>query len=72
MKATFPSGVYDFHVSLFQTVVLLCFNSAESLPYSQIEQTTGLEKGELGRTLQSLACGKVRLLVKTPKVRFDA
>ena len=30
-------------------------------------ERTGIEKGELKRTLQSLACAKVRILSKIPK-----
>ena len=33
----------------------------------QIRAATGIEDKELRRTLQSLACAKVRVLTKTPK-----
>ncbi|OAA54140.1 phosphotidylinositol kinase [Niveomyces insectorum RCEF 264] len=39
------------------------------LSYAQIATATALEGGDLDRTLQSLACGKVRVLTKHPKGR---
>ena len=51
-----------------QTVVLMLFNDAESLSYSDIKEASGIEDGELRRTLQSLALGKARVLIKAPKV----
>ncbi len=42
-----------------QMAVLLLFNDAEELRYSDIEQATGIPEVELKRVLQSLACVKV-------------
>ncbi|KAK3145863.1 hypothetical protein QOZ80_3BG0258480 [Eleusine coracana subsp. coracana] len=56
-------------VSLFQSVVLMLFNDAQKLSFLDIKESTGIEDKELRRTLQSLACGKVRVLQKTPKGR---
>ncbi|KAG6595943.1 putative Cullin family protein [Phytophthora cinnamomi] len=67
VKATFPSGKKELVVSLYQTVVLLCFNGADSLGFKEIKEQTRIEDGELRRTLQSLACGKTRVLQKVPK-----
>jgi hypothetical protein len=47
-----------------QTVVLMLFNDAQSLTFQEIKDTTAIEDKELRRTLQSLACGKVRVLNK--------
>ncbi|TDH71978.1 hypothetical protein CCR75_004879 [Bremia lactucae] len=69
LKGTFPSGKKELVVSLYQTVVLLCFNNADSLGFKEIQEQTRIEDGELRRTLQSLACGKTRVLQKTPKGR---
>jgi len=49
---------------VFQTVVLMLFNDAEKLSFQDIKDSTGIEDKELRRTLQSLACGKVRVLQK--------
>lgn len=67
LKAAFPSGKKELVVSLFQTVVLLCFNSTHTLGFKEIKEQTRIEDGELRRTLQSLACGKIRVLQKSPK-----
>ncbi len=78
VKARFNRGVKELMVSSFQATVLLLFNQAEAetasgndavLSYAQIAAATGLQGGDLDRTLQSLACGKVRVLTKHPKGR---
>ncbi|ETE62228.1 Cullin-4B, partial [Ophiophagus hannah] len=50
-----------------ETLVLLMFNEGEEFSLEEIKQATGIEDGELRRTLQSLACGKARVLAKSPK-----
>ena len=70
LKATFPKGTKELAVSAFQAVVLMLFNSVptgEPLAYDQISKSTGLTGSNLNRTLQSLACGKARVLTKHPK-----
>lgn len=72
VKATFDRGPKELLVSAFQAVVLALFNEVEDggfLSYEQISHSTGLTGGELERTLQSLACGKTRVLRKHPKGR---
>ncbi|XP_015957880.1 cullin-4 [Arachis duranensis] len=69
LKAEFPKGKKELAVSLFQTVVLMLFNDAEKLSFQDIKDATSIEDKELRRTLQSLACGKVRVLQKIPKGR---
>lgn len=69
LKADFPKGRKELQVSLFQAVVLMLFNDAERLSFGEIKEGTGIEDKELRRQLQSLACGKVRVLTKTPKGR---
>ncbi|KAI5591920.1 hypothetical protein POPTR_004G132900v4 [Populus trichocarpa] len=69
LKAEFPKGKKELAVSLFQTVVLMLFNDAQKLSFQDIKDSTGIEDKELRRTLQSLACGKVRVLLKLPKGR---
>ncbi|CAK7213142.1 Serine/threonine-protein kinase tel1 [Sporothrix curviconia] len=78
LKARFNRGVKELMVSSFQAAVLLLFNEAEEgadaatngvLSYAQIGQATALTGTDLTRTLQSLACGKVRVLTKHPKGR---
>ena len=49
-----------------QAVVLLRFNASTRLSLEAIVESTGLPLKEAKRTLQSLACGKVRVLLKHP------
>lgn len=49
---------------LSQAVVLMLFNDAMKLSFEDIKDSTGIEDKELRRTLQSLACGKIRVLQK--------
>ncbi|KAK1308674.1 Cullin-4 [Acorus calamus] len=69
LKADFPKGKKELAVSLFQTVVVMLFNDAQKLSFQDIKDSTSIEDKELRRTLQSLACGKVRVLQKFPKGR---
>lgn len=69
LKADFPKGKKELAVSLFQTVVLMLFNDAQKLSFQDIRESTSIDDKELRRTLQSLACGKVRVLQKFPKGR---
>uniref|UniRef100_A0A3Q3QXU7 Cullin family profile domain-containing protein n=1 Tax=Monopterus albus TaxID=43700 RepID=A0A3Q3QXU7_MONAL len=67
LKAEFKEGKKELQVSLFQTLVLLMFNEEEEFSMEEIRTATGIEEGELRRTLQSLACGKARVLNKNPR-----
>ncbi|QDS77252.1 hypothetical protein FKW77_003518 [Venturia effusa] len=72
MKASFPKGKKEIVVSSFQAFVLLLFNGVdenEKISYETIKEETGLVDTELVRTLQSLACAKLRPLQKHPKGR---
>ncbi|XP_029460522.1 cullin-4A isoform X2 [Rhinatrema bivittatum] len=67
LKAEFKEGKKEIQVSLFQTLVLLMFNEGDEFSFEEIKNATGIETNELRRTLQSLACGKARVLIKHPK-----
>ncbi|KAI2668844.1 Cullin-4A [Labeo rohita] len=67
LKTEFKEGKKELQVSLFQTLVLLMFNESDECSVEEIRAATGIEDGELKRTLQSLACGKARVLNKTPR-----
>jgi len=67
LKAHFKGGTKELKVSLFQTLCLCSFNDADELSLEEIRELTAIEDGELRRTLQSLACGKARVLQKTPR-----
>ena len=49
-----------------QTAVLMLFNDEETLSFADIKAALSVEDRELRRTLQSLACGKVRKLLPSP------
>ncbi|XP_046853784.1 cullin-4A-like [Xenia sp. Carnegie-2017] len=68
LKTEFSKGnTKELQVSLFQALVLLLFNDRINIPYEDIRNETRIEDGELRRTLQSLACGKARVIQKSPK-----
>ncbi|KAI8235772.1 Cullin-4B [Colletotrichum sp. SAR 10_96] len=70
VKAKFPKGTKELLVSAYQAIVLVLFNEVGLdgfLAYEQIARSTNLQGDELARTLQSLACGQVRVLAKHPK-----
>ncbi|KAF2873575.1 cullin-4B [Massariosphaeria phaeospora] len=72
IRAKFPRGAKELVVSSFQAIVLLLFNGLnedEHVDYNYLKETTGLPPPELNRTLQSLACAKLRPLTKHPKGR---
>lgn len=71
----------ELQVSFIQALVLLQFNKRNVFSYSEIRAAIlptkvtkkvskngeNSEENELRRTLQSLACGKIRVLTKNPK-----
>ncbi|KAI9671316.1 MAG: hypothetical protein M1831_004225 [Alyxoria varia] len=70
LKAWFPKGTKEIIVSSFQAIVLLLFNGVkddENVTYDRIKAESGLSDPDLHRTLQSLACAKLRPLTKHPK-----
>lgn len=72
MKADFPKGKKDLVVSSFQAIILILFNGVpedQHLSYSHIKSSTNLNDADCQRTLQSLACAKLRPLTKHPKGR---
>ncbi|KAK4686027.1 cullin 3, partial [Tremellales sp. Uapishka_1] len=72
VKVRFKNRAHDLNVTSQALVVLLLFEEAkedESLSYSDIKTSTDITDTELQRTLQSLACGKFKVLTKIPKGR---
>ncbi|WVW86394.1 hypothetical protein I302_108440 [Kwoniella bestiolae CBS 10118] len=72
VKVRFKTRTHDLNLSTHALVVLLLFEdtkSGESLTYPEIKSSTDLPDPDLIRTLQSLACGKFRVLTKIPKGR---
>ena len=57
---------------MLKAVVLMLFNDVDSLSLADMRDASGIEDKELRRTLQSLACGKIRVLNKEPKVIYPS
>ncbi|KAJ2221528.1 hypothetical protein GGF40_000363 [Coemansia sp. RSA 1286] len=69
LKVSFDEGVKELQLSVIQGTIMLLFSEHDRLAYTEIRDSTGLEDNELKRALQSLACGKHRVLTKEPKGR---
>jgi len=67
LKATFKNGTKELQVSLYQALCLLQFNDGDEFSLEELQLATNIEDGEIRRTLQSLACGKARVIAKNPK-----
>ncbi|KAB8360732.1 hypothetical protein FH972_024467 [Carpinus fangiana] len=70
LRASFPKGKKEIVVSAFQAIIMLMFNTVAAgatLPYTQIKDQSGLPEADVKRTLQSLACAKLRPLTKHPR-----
>ena len=67
MKVQFKAGAKELALSFFQAAVMMAFEDADTLPFKDVAAATGMEDSELRRTLQSLACGRERVLSKEPK-----
>lgn len=51
---------HELNVSTYQMTILMLFNEADSLSYLDIAEATQIPPADLKRSLQSLACVKVR------------
>lgn len=71
VTARFKTETKELSVSVLQALVLLLFNDTEKPTWSwtEIKGAVDIEEDELKRTLQSLACGKKRVLKKVPAGR---
>jgi len=69
VKANFPGKKVELLVSLYQALVLRCFNDHDTLSIPQIMEQTGIEdRAEVERLLHSLTTGKqgTRVLIMKP------
>ena len=73
LRAEFKYGVKELAGSCSSRRLCVCCSTAPAptgaLTFEETPAASGIEDKELRRTLQSLACGKVRVLVKEPKGR---
>ncbi|KAJ7630579.1 Cullin family-domain-containing protein [Roridomyces roridus] len=66
LTGRFKAGTKELSVSLYQAMILILFNRSVELSLSEIRGETGLDDALLRLTLQSLACGKKRVITKVP------
>lgn len=69
IRANFKKGKHLLNVSTYSMVVLLLFNQKDELSWDDIKTMTQIADQDLKRTLQSLACGKYKILIKSSKSR---
>ncbi|KAJ2061999.1 hypothetical protein GGI08_002753 [Coemansia sp. S2] len=75
LKVQFGARTHELNVSTYQMLILLLFadggssSSTKALTAAEIQKLTHIPEEPLARQLQSLACGKYRILNKTPKSR---
>ncbi|KAJ7462758.1 Cullin family-domain-containing protein [Mycena galericulata] len=69
MIGRFKAAKKELSVSLYQAAILLIFNRSAELSFPEIQDETKLENSLLRLTLQSLACGKKKVLLKVPPGR---
>jgi len=70
IRAQFKSKKHELNVSTYGMVILLLFNDlteGEVLTLKDLQNSTDISEIDLKRTLQSLACGKYRILAKSTK-----
>lgn len=60
---------HELLVSVFQALVLLLFNDRDEYTFREVAELTKIEPLELKRTVQSLAVGKVKVLLKEPRAK---
>lgn len=69
LTARFGKKKHIVMTATYHAMVLLLFNDSDAVPYTELKARTGIPDAELRRSLQSLACGKARLLTKKPASR---
>jgi cullin 3 len=69
VRAYFKKGKHLLNVSTYAMVVLLLFNTNDTLTWEDIKSMTQIADQDLKRTLQSLACAKYKILNKSSKGR---
>lgn len=70
LKVEFQNRKYEINVSTLGAIILLLFENVDDeewVSYQDIMNATNITEGELKRNLQTLACGKYKLLEKDPK-----
>ncbi|KAL3834094.1 hypothetical protein ACJIZ3_008830 [Penstemon smallii] len=69
IKGNFEQKPIELVMGTYQAAVLLLFNDADRLSYSDIKTQLNLVDEDLVRLLMSLSCAKYKILNKTPNTR---
>ncbi|CAH8250975.1 unnamed protein product [Arabidopsis lyrata] len=69
ISGKFDKKSLELVVSTYQAAVLLLFNNAERLSYTEMLEQLNLSHEDLVRLLHSLSCGKYKILIKEPMSR---
>ncbi|XP_057440709.1 cullin-1-like isoform X2 [Lotus japonicus] len=69
ISGKFEPKTIELVVSTYQAAVLLLFNTADRLTYSEIMTQLNLNHEDLVRILHSLSCAKYKLLIKEPNTK---
>ncbi|KAI7908004.1 Cullin [Cokeromyces recurvatus] len=69
IRAYFKKSKHLLNVPTYALVVLLLFNTHDTLRWDEIKLQTQIADNDLKRTLQSLACAKYKILTKSSKGR---
>ncbi|KAL3827853.1 hypothetical protein ACJIZ3_016655 [Penstemon smallii] len=69
IKGNFEQKPIELVMGTYQAAVLLLFNDADRLSYSDIKTQLNLADEDLVRLLLSLSCAKYKILNKTPNTR---
>jgi len=62
LRAQFPRGRKELHVSIAQATVLMIFNTQDNISFDSIQSMVGMQREDLHRVLKSLCSPKVRVL----------
>ncbi|PRQ18301.1 putative cullin protein, neddylation [Rosa chinensis] len=66
----FEPKTIELVVSTYQAALLLLFNTADRLSYSEISCQLNLPENALVRILHSLSCGRYKVLIKEPNTKI--
>ncbi|XP_047329991.1 cullin-1-like [Impatiens glandulifera] len=66
INGKFESKTVELILGTYQAAALLLFNASDRLSYSEMKIQLNLADEDLVRVLQSLSCGKYKILIKEP------
>ena len=62
LRAQFPRGRKELHVSIAQATVLMLFNTHDNVSFDTIKSMVGMQREDLHRVLKTLCSASVRIL----------